>query len=231
MAISVELQFLQKLMCCHASAHYLSSIAGIDVVDIIETDQSCQEHGESNKATDGKFNDLCHCSKIKSVEDPWWRAKLSGRHNVTSVVITNRPDCCRKISYLIPYTKVWAWERPRIPKQWTIFKNIRAETLLLHGYNCVRTFPRSLWPKSCVSLFKSCITSAWQYLEQLHCRSTSSAWMSCKTNIGSHPWNETFTHKNGLFVYKLRLAWNDFILDFGVCGILSIIVTSIRLFG
>ena len=77
-------------------------IAGIDVVDIIETDQSCQYgHSESDKAIDGKFHDLCYCSKIKSAGNPLWRGKLSGLKLVKTVVIVNRPDCCRKIPYFV----------------------------------------------------------------------------------------------------------------------------------
>ena len=79
--------------------NYILLFQGIDVVKIDSAEQSCQSkrQAESDKAIDGKFSALCECSKITSTQNPKWKAKLNGRHSVSTVVIVNRPDCCRKI--------------------------------------------------------------------------------------------------------------------------------------
>ncbi|KAG7469845.1 hypothetical protein MATL_G00133170 [Megalops atlanticus] len=53
--------------------------------------------GDANNAIDRDWNSdymSGSCSHTKAETDPWWRVDLLKPHNVTSVAVTNREDCC-----------------------------------------------------------------------------------------------------------------------------------------
>ncbi|XP_036394348.1 uncharacterized protein LOC118784294 [Megalops cyprinoides] len=53
--------------------------------------------GDANNAIDRDWNSNYmsgSCSHTKAETDPWWRVDLLKPHNVTSVAVTNREDCC-----------------------------------------------------------------------------------------------------------------------------------------
>ncbi|XP_036395444.1 uncharacterized protein LOC118785025 [Megalops cyprinoides] len=55
------------------------------------------ELGDANNAIDRDWNSNYtsgSCSHTKAETDPWWRVDLLKPHNVTSVAVTNREDCC-----------------------------------------------------------------------------------------------------------------------------------------
>ncbi|KAJ8252207.1 hypothetical protein COCON_G00215190 [Conger conger] len=56
--------------------------------------------GQANRAIDGKHSSWFHmgsCSQTHTEADPWWRVDLLESHNVTSITITNRDDCCAEM--------------------------------------------------------------------------------------------------------------------------------------
>ncbi|KAJ8354159.1 hypothetical protein SKAU_G00217260 [Synaphobranchus kaupii] len=53
--------------------------------------------GDANNAIDRKRQGVYlrrSCSHTKAETNPWWRVDLQQSHNITSVAITNREDCC-----------------------------------------------------------------------------------------------------------------------------------------
>ncbi|KAI9515409.1 hypothetical protein NQZ68_026143 [Dissostichus eleginoides] len=54
-------------------------------------------YGDANKAIDGNRDSIYHhgsCSATPLMTNPWWRVDLLESYIVTSIIITNRGDCC-----------------------------------------------------------------------------------------------------------------------------------------